>query len=92
MIQFSFADVQSSGKFKGFELGVDPQAIAIDGLNIAGYCQNQMDNKETCGAYIVLPIGYINKVENTEFDDIKKLASHRLRNKDIDKKIEKIHK
>ena len=38
MIQFSFADVQSDGKFKGFALGDDPQAIAIDGLNIAGYC------------------------------------------------------
>ena len=61
MIKFSFADVQNEGKFKGFSLDVDPQTIATDGLNFAGFCKNKMDDKSDCNAYIVLPIGFIEK-------------------------------
>ena len=73
MIKFNFANLKDQGKAEGFGFG-DAQKIAVDGMNIAGYCSQVNEEKAKCGAYIVLPIGFINKTNSTTLHDIKKLA------------------
>lgn len=44
MIQFSFANLKDQGKALGFGFG-DAQKIAVDGMNIAGYCSQTNEKK-----------------------------------------------
>lgn len=60
MIKFSFANLKDEVKAVVFGFG-DAQRIAVDGMNIAGYCSQVDESKTKCRTYIVLPIGFIKK-------------------------------
>ena len=72
MIKFDFADMREKAHWTQAKFDIDDVWKNVDeGLNLGGQCQNDLPNKEKCGAYVVLRMGMLSKSDKTE--DVHKL-------------------